>query len=66
VTLTYLSCKAIGDGAGPVDQSLAARFIHSARHSFGASRRDDSSTTTGDQDRITPGLGCDATTGSVD
>jgi len=50
--VAQLPSKAIDHGAGPVDQSLTAPFIHSAHHLSGPSRRDHSSATTGDHHRI--------------
>jgi len=50
--VAQLPSKAIDHGAGPVDQSLTAPFIHSAHHLPGTSRREHSSATTGDHDRI--------------
>jgi hypothetical protein len=50
-----------------VDQAPTAQFVQSAHYSVGISRRDNSSTTTGDHGRITTGpLACDSTTGSAD
>ncbi|MCA1820908.1 MAG: hypothetical protein LC644_03840, partial [Pseudonocardia sp.] len=49
-TVAHLPSKTIDHGAGPVDQSLTAPFIHSAHHLSGTSRRDNSSATTGDHD----------------
>ena len=47
-----LPSKAIDHGAGPVDQSPTAPFTHSAHHLSDTSRRDNSSATTVDHDRI--------------
>jgi hypothetical protein len=53
LTVASLLTKAIDDGAGPVDQSPTAQLVQSAHYSVGTSRRDNSSTTTGDPGRIT-------------
>jgi hypothetical protein len=50
--VAHLPSKTIDHGGGPVDQSRAALFIHSAHHLSDTSRRDNSSATTGDHDRI--------------
>jgi hypothetical protein len=62
-----LPSKAIDNGAGPVDQSPTAQFLQSTHKSVGTSRRDNSSTTTGDHGLLTtPALASEATIGSAD